>query len=506
MLGYTKAYNPANILIERELGAGGYGKVYLCSRRDRPEQKFAVKRLFVHSVTDFLLSYREIDIAKKMDHPHIIPLIGYCLNELSWSTRPPPGERDDDICLIFPAAMCDLADLPGLHEKPETEILGIFSQILSGVAHIHYCGYFHRDIKPSNVLCMADGTVKLCDFGVSEKMFKHNYVTAGLGSFQFRAPEMLLSFGVNWYQSDVWSLGCLLYYMLSGAYVGLSMNKPENRVAEMQNIIDGYPFPIDLPMERRMSGVEYRCVSTLISFEGKIRVKLSNPSVFRRYLARMLALNPENRPTVAELLKHSYISRHRNDVVKDIIVSPVETRQMKACNPVVMSRVQNSVFDAFFGCSSALWYRDAVVFTSLVIFDRLVAGVEEEILLCASEEWNKYFKTCLYISAKYYSSAHCYDMDYRDFALPQDSPSSRDKAREFERAVMVDLGGWIYDISVYDILLDERDPSFDDIFCLLLFVLSGRHDKKTAKEAYLEWKKSYDHLVILARQHPRYPR
>ena len=504
MLGYTKAYDAANIRVEKELGSGGYGKVYLCCLRSAPDKKFAIKRLLVRDTTDFFLSWREADIVKKLQHPYTITMIGYCTNDLNWNTPPPPGERDDDLCMMFPVAVCDLEDMP---RKTEKETLGMLSQILSGVAHVHSCGYFHRDIKPSNLLLMPDGAVKLCDFGVSEKMVKNNYVSVGIGSFLFRAPEMLFPTGLNYYESDIWSLGCVFYYMLSGAYVALRTQRPADHTKEMQNIVDGYPYPFNLSEDCRMQGVEYRCVSTLLDFEGKITVPLASPSVTRRYLSKMLALDPRDRPSAADLLAHAYLRRHRTDTAPlDDVAPPLETRVMKSCNATVMAHVQRHVFDVFFACSSASWYRDSVIFTALVIFDRLVSGAEDKFLACDPADWGKYFKTCLYISAKYYAAAHDYDLRYRDFAMERESSSTLAKAAEFERAVMIDLGGWVYDVSLYDLLLDDKNPSFEEIFCLLLFVVSGAYDGKTAKEAYTRWSREYAHQVILARQHPRYPR
>ena len=111
----------------------------------------------------------------------------------------------------------------------------IFQEILYGVDYLHSCGVVHRDLKPSNIMLGAKGGgsgpgsepveispafywVKLIDFGMAREVaWEGREMTNQVGSLYYRAPELLL--GERRYGSkvDVWSLGCIFYFMQTGS-------------------------------------------------------------------------------------------------------------------------------------------------------------------------------------------------------------------------------------------------------------------------------------------------
>lgn len=88
-------------------------------------------------------------------------------------------------------------------------------KLLRAINHCHASGVVHRDIKPENVMYGRDGEIKLIDFGLSKSYKgKHTQLTTIAGTPYYMAPEVIE--GDYTEQCDVWSLGVLMYVLLSG--------------------------------------------------------------------------------------------------------------------------------------------------------------------------------------------------------------------------------------------------------------------------------------------------
>ncbi|OWK04416.1 hypothetical protein Celaphus_00016103 [Cervus elaphus hippelaphus] len=103
---------------------------------------------------------------------------------------------------------------PGLEEEEARRLLW---QLVSAVAHCHNSGIVHRDLKCENILLDDRGCLKLSDFGFAHQSgFKNTLLSTFCGSVAYTAPEILMSKKYNGEQADLWSLGVILYAMVTG--------------------------------------------------------------------------------------------------------------------------------------------------------------------------------------------------------------------------------------------------------------------------------------------------
>jgi serine/threonine-protein kinase len=203
--------------LERQLGRGGMGAVWLAHRSDgRYEAKVAVKLLnaaLIGKAAERRFR-REGQLLARLSHPHITRLLDagvgaggqpYLVLEVV------DGERID--------AYCDARRLT------VDARLRLFLDVLAAVEHAHANLIVHRDIKPENILVTDDGNVKLLDFGIAKLVEDESAPTATqltreggrLLTPEYAAPEQLTGRPVT-VATDVHALGALLYRLLAGRH------------------------------------------------------------------------------------------------------------------------------------------------------------------------------------------------------------------------------------------------------------------------------------------------
>ncbi len=196
--------------IVRLLGRGGMGAVYLAERDDGEfEQKVALKLLAPHLVEDsFAERFRgERQVLASLNHPNIVHLLDGGVSE--------KGEPYLATEYIEGAALDQYANERKLNVR---ERLKLLQQICAAVDHAHQNLIVHRDLKPSNILVTSDGVAKLLDFGTAKLLSGVGEKTATeamLLTPKYASPEQLRNEPITT-RSDVYSLGLILYELLSG--------------------------------------------------------------------------------------------------------------------------------------------------------------------------------------------------------------------------------------------------------------------------------------------------
>jgi serine/threonine protein kinase len=192
-----------------EIARGGMGVVYR-ARQHGLDRLVALKMILGASPNDdstqrFL---QEARAAAAIDHPNVVPI--YDIGEI--------GDK--------PYFTMALVEGPNLRTFVESQgvpsiatTVSIFAQIVAGVAHAHKLGIIHRDLKPANVLMDRDGRPRVTDFGLAKRTSVDTQLTATgqvVGTPQYMAPEQARDSKDVGPAADVYALGAILYFMLTG--------------------------------------------------------------------------------------------------------------------------------------------------------------------------------------------------------------------------------------------------------------------------------------------------
>ena len=196
-------------LLGEKLGAGSFGAVY---RGVQPlvERDVAVKIILPQYANhpDFIRRFEaEAQLVARLEHPHIVPLYDY------WRE---PGVAYLVMRLLRGGSLHDLLERGPLSLEQITRLL---DQICAALLAAHRAGVIHRDLKPSNVLLDEDHNAYLADFGIAKNLGSPDDATQSgliIGSPAYISPEQINSDPVR-PQTDVYSLGVMVYEMLTGA-------------------------------------------------------------------------------------------------------------------------------------------------------------------------------------------------------------------------------------------------------------------------------------------------
>ena len=219
--------------IVEKIGGGGMGVVY--KGEDTQLKRTVALKFLPHEFTDDITAkkrfIKEAQSASSLDHPN-----SYTIYEID--------EADDGQLFIAMACYEGQTLKRKIEQYPPNiaEAITIAQDVAQGLAKAHSKGIVHRDIKPANIFLTKDGGVKILDFGLAKlagttRITKTESIT---GTVAYMSPEMVRSEDVD-HRTDIWSLGVVLYEMLTGQLPF----RGENWEATMYAISNNAPVPIN---------------------------------------------------------------------------------------------------------------------------------------------------------------------------------------------------------------------------------------------------------------------
>jgi serine/threonine protein kinase/tetratricopeptide (TPR) repeat protein len=282
----SQALSPGDRLgtyeIERELGRGGMATIYL-ARDLRHHRPVAVKvlrpELTAALGADRFL--REIEIAARMQHPHILPL--FDSGRSSLSEQPGP----DRLWYVMPYVDGESlrARLAREHQLPVEDALQITRQVAAALSYAHGRGIIHRDIKPENIL-LEGGEAVVADFGIAraisgaldqEAAQQLTETGLALGTPAYMSPEQALGEDDLDPRTDIYALGCVLYEMLAGeppytgpsaqAVVAKRLSEP---VPHVRTLRDAVPQSVEDAITRALARSRADRFDTADEFVGAL--------------------------------------------------------------------------------------------------------------------------------------------------------------------------------------------------------------------------------------------
>ena len=203
------ATEEGQFILGEPLGVGTVGSVYRAVLT--PSGRAIAVKVLLPSVSgdDSIAARfeREMLILEKLDHPNIV---GYHGGGKSG------GQLFYGMELVDGGSIKELLEENGL--LPWRVAVKYAAQVASALQHAHNHGVIHRDLKPSNLFLDREGAIKLGDFGIALDTHAADLTADGItvGTYAYMSPEQIRSGGIVTGQSDLYSLGCVLFEMLTG--------------------------------------------------------------------------------------------------------------------------------------------------------------------------------------------------------------------------------------------------------------------------------------------------
>ncbi|XP_063683306.1 MAPK/MAK/MRK overlapping kinase-like isoform X7 [Bolinopsis microptera] len=296
-----RATNSQRYRILGKKGEGTFSEVLKC-QHIKDGNFFAMKRMKQrYTSIDQINNLREIQAMRRLSpHDNIVELKEVLFNK-----------KTGILSLI-----CELMD-QNLYELirgrksylPESDIRSYMFQLCKSIEHLHKNGIFHRDVKPENVLLRAE-KVKLGDFGSCRSVFSKQPYTEYISTRWYRAPECVLTDGYYNHKMDIWSIGCVMYEIMTLHPLFPGANEVD-QVAKIHDVL-GTPSQSTLDKLRK-----YKSRSLDFNFPYKRGTGLAKMIPFgskdcRELLLQLLVYDPDDRISARQAVRHPFFKEMRD--------------------------------------------------------------------------------------------------------------------------------------------------------------------------------------------------
>ncbi|XP_048455673.1 MAP/microtubule affinity-regulating kinase 3a isoform X2 [Rhincodon typus] len=282
-----------NYRLLKTIGKGNFAKVKL-ARHILTGREVAIKIIDKTQLNPTSLQklFREVRIMKCLNHPNIVKLFEVI-------------ETEKTLYLVIEyASGGEVFDYLVAHGRmKEKEARAKFRQIVSAVQYCHQKQIVHRDLKAENLLLDADMNIKIADFGFSNEFTVGSKLDTFCGSPPYAAPELFQGKKYDGPEVDVWSLGVILYTLVSGSlpFDGQNLKELRERV-----------------------------------LRGKYRIPFYMSTDCENLLKRFLVLNPSKRGTLEQIMKDRWINAgHDDDELRPFVEPDLDISDTKRIDIMV---------------------------------------------------------------------------------------------------------------------------------------------------------------------------
>ncbi|CAH8520448.1 unnamed protein product [Heterobilharzia americana] len=297
-----------------KIGEGAYGVVFKC-RDIKTGQLVAIKQ-FTASEDDPVIrkiAMREIRMLKRLKHPNLVNLIEVF-------------RKKKRLNLVF--QFIDNSLLNEMEQRPRRldkgKIRKITWQLLLATDFCHQSNCIHRDIKPENILINKSNEVKLCDFGFARFLNPGGEYTDYVATRWYRSPELLVGDTQYGPPVDVWAIGCVFAEMLLGCPLWPGSSDLDQLYLITKNLGDLYPRHRQIfEQSKYFAGIQVPSSSSVhkictfyldIQESLEKRFERTSPMTLSPkeldFLQACVRMDPSERWSCAELLKHPYFGMH----------------------------------------------------------------------------------------------------------------------------------------------------------------------------------------------------